>query len=108
MLLGFGVLAVAWQIPVAIIALGLIGIGLGAINTPLLLIIGEFAPVGTYGRAIGIYQLIGDIGGSLGPIIGLEALIRFGGMVTLVVLSAFMGLMVPLAASLWRHERAEG
>lgn len=105
LLVGFVLLSVSWQAPVAVAALGLIGVGLGGINTPLLLIIGELAPPGSHGRAIGIYQVVGDLGGSLGPIIGLEALLRFGGLKTLLSVTLLLTLMLPLAALLRRGER---
>ncbi|MEJ2631716.1 MAG: MFS transporter [Acidihalobacter sp.] len=104
LLAGFALLAVSWQIAVAVAALALIGAGLGGINTPLLLIIGELAPAGSHGRAIGIYQVLGDLGGSLGPIIGLEALLRYGGVATLLSLTALLGFMLPLVVVLWRWE----
>jgi MFS family permease len=104
LLAGFALLAVSWQAAAAVAALALIGAGLGGINTPLLLIIGELAPAGSHGRAIGIYQVLGDLGGSLGPIIGLEALLRYGGVATLFSLTALLGFMLPLVVVLWRWE----
>jgi len=105
LLAGFALLATAWQAAAAVAALALIGAGLGGINTPLLLIIGELVPPGSHGRAIGVYQVLGDLGGSLGPIVGLEALLRFGGMTTLLWLTALLGFMLPLVVVLWRWER---
>jgi len=105
LLLGFILLAVSWRVSGAAAALALIGIGMGGINVPLLLIIGELAPAGSHGRAIGIYQVLGDLGGSLGPIAGLEALLRFGGMEMLLGLTVLLALMLPLAGMVWRRER---
>lgn len=106
LLVGFVMLALAWQAPMAVAALVLIGIGMGGINVPLILLIGELAPEGSHGRAIGVYQVLGDLGGSLGPIVGLEALLRFGSTQMFFGLTALLAVMLPLAGLLWRRERA--
>ena len=102
---GFILLALAHSTLLAATALALIGVGLGGINVPLLVIMGDWVAPSVYGRAVGIYQFIGDIGGSLGPIAGIEAMHRFGGTDTLLALAGFMVLALPLAGSVWRCER---
>lgn len=108
LLAGFTLLALAWQAPLAVAALVLIGIGMGGVNVPLILLIGELAPEGGHGRAIGVYQVLGDLGGSLGPIAGLEVLLRFGSMRMFFGLTVLLAFMLPLAGLLWRRERAAG
>lgn len=105
---GFVLLALSGQAVHAAIALLLIGIGVGAINVPMILFIGELVPAASYGRAIGIYQVLGDLGGSFGPIIGLEAVQRFGGTSALLGVTGLLTAMLPLAALLWRRERGRG
>ncbi|MDA8348090.1 MAG: MFS transporter [Pseudomonadota bacterium] len=102
---GFGVLAFAHTLLPAAVALGIIGIGLGGISVPLIVIMGELIRPEYYGRAVGIYQVAGDIGGSLGPITGLEAITRFGPRDPLAVLAALLLITVPLALVLIRFER---
>jgi MFS family permease len=102
---GFGVLAFAHTLLPAAVALGIIGIGLGGISVPLIVIMGELIRPEYYGRAVGIYQVAGDIGGSLGPITGLEAIARFGPRDPLAVLAALLLITVPLALLLIRLER---
>ena len=102
---GFGVLAFAHTLLPAAVALGIIGIGLGGISVPLIVIMGELIRPEYYGRAVGIYQVAGDIGGSLGPITGLEAIARFGPRDPLAVLAALLLITVPLALVLIRLER---
>jgi MFS family permease len=102
---GFVLLALAHSTVVAAVALALIGIGVGSINVPSLVIMGDWVSAAVYGRAVGIYQFLGDIGGSFGPIAGIEALHRFGSTDTLLAMTAFVVLMLPLAASVWWRER---
>jgi predicted MFS family arabinose efflux permease len=99
------VLAFAPTLLPAAAALGIIGIGLGGISVPLIVIMGELIRPECYGRAVGIYQVAGDIGGSLGPITGLEAIARFGPRAPLVMLAALLLGTVPLALVLRRLER---
>ena len=105
---GFLTLALATQTMHAATALILIGIGVGAINVPMILFIGELVPGASYGRAIGVYQVLGDLGGSFGPIIGLEAMQRFGGTSALLGVTALLTVTIPLAVLLWRRERSNG
>jgi MFS family permease len=90
----------------AIVGMSVLGIGLGGINVPLVVILGELVSADRYGRAIGMYQVLGDIGGSLGPIIGLEAISRFGPGPALTAVAAAMLVTVPLSVALRRRERA--
>jgi MFS family permease len=103
---GFGVLAISTRLSAAVLGLTAIGIGLGGINIPLIIILGELVSADRYGRAIGIYQVLGDVGGALGPIIGLEAVSRFGATRSLSVLTAAVLVTVPLSIALQRCERA--
>ena len=102
---GFALLAFARTLLPAAAALGIIGIGLGGISVPLIVIMGELVHPERYGRAVGIYQVAGDIGGSLGPITGLEAISRLGPSEPLAVLAALLLGTVPLAIVLIRIER---
>lgn len=86
------------------LALAIIGTGLGGINLPLMVILGDLVDRRAYGRAIGIYQFFGDVGGSLGPITGLEGIQRYGAGPVLLCLALLTAVMVPLAVVLWRRE----
>lgn len=102
---GFAVLAAGSGMSAAILGLSAIGIGLGGINVPLIVIVGDLVKADRYGRAIGLYQVLGDIGGSLGPIIGLDAISRFGPAPALAALAVASLVTLPLSAALWRRER---
>jgi MFS family permease len=69
---GFAGLALATHVWSMALALAAIGVGGGALNIPLLTLLSDTARHRTQGRVMGLYQLYGDIGGSLGPIVGLE------------------------------------
>lgn len=103
--IGFGGIAVAdnsWSIT---LALALIGVGSGALNIPLLTLLSDIAPLQTQGRAIGLYQVYRDMGGSAGPIVGLAMGARIGyGPVYAAIAGAMVALAVPLYW-LARHER---
>ncbi len=102
---GFVLLAFAHTLLPAALALAVIGLGLGGASIPLIVIMGELIQPEHYGRAVGIYQVAGDIGGSLGPIMGLEAIARLGPTAPLGVLAALLTVTLPLAALLVRIER---
>jgi MFS family permease len=69
---GFAGLALAAHVWSMALALAAIGLGGGALNIPLLTLLSDTARHQTQGRAMALYQLYGDVGGSLGPIVGLE------------------------------------
>jgi MFS family permease len=103
MAMGFAGLALAahvWSM-----ALAAIGLGGGALYIPLLTLLSDTARHRTQGRAMALYQLYGDIGGSLGPIIGLQlgALTGYG-PIYVAVACAMVIVVVPLYW-LVRHER---
>lgn len=104
---GFALLAISRHTGSTAISLGLIGAGAGGASVPLILLIGELVPAASYGRAIGIYQVFGDFGGSLGPIIGLEAMQRMGATGTLMGATAMLTVTLVLAGLLWRYERPQ-
>ena len=103
---GFAILAASNQIAATVLGLSAIGIGLGGTNVPLIVMLGDLVSPDRYGRAIGMYQVLGDIGGSLGPITGLEAINRFGPTPTLTALAIVLLATVPLALALRRRERS--
>ena len=104
--IGFAVLAASTRLSAAVLGLTAIGIGLGGINVPLIVILGELVSADRYGRAIGMYQVLGDVGGALGPIIGLEAVSRFGPTRSLTALTVALLVTVPLSIALQHREQA--
>ncbi len=75
---GFALLGLSSHLIPAVVGLVLIGAGSGGTSTPLLTLLGDLTPGGRRGNVVGLYQFFGDIGGSLGPIAGLELGGRIG------------------------------
>lgn len=105
--LGFGGLDLAMHAWGMALALAAIGLGSGALTIPLLTLLSDTATPATQGRATGLYQVYGDIGGSLGPMVGLQlgAVIGYGP----IYLGVAVAMLATAAPLYWlvRHERAE-
>jgi len=84
----------------------LAGISFNGITLPLLALLGDITRPERYGRAVATYQIFGDIGGSLGPILGLEAGLHFGLTVTYLAVAGLLALSVPPALWVLRNETA--
>ncbi len=67
-----GLVIVAWAPGLAGMCAGLFALaaGAGAIGSALLALLGELVDAQHRGAAVGLFQLCGDVGGSLGPLIG--------------------------------------
>lgn len=79
------------------LCLMVIGLGSGALTIPLLTLLSDLAPAQAQGRATSVYQVYGDIGGSAGPIVGLQLGAMFGyGLIYLGVAAALLLAMAPL------------
>ncbi|MGN8160062.1 MFS transporter [Salinisphaera sp. RV14] len=68
---GFVILGLATNLTLAIIGLLLIGAGAGGLTIPMLTLLGDVAPARIHGRALSVYQWSSDLGGALGPVLGL-------------------------------------
>ena len=104
---GFGVLVWAHAFWSLGLSLAVIGLGTGALTIPLLTLLSDTAPAHSQGRATGIYQIYGDIGGSLGPIAGLQLGSVVGYVPIYIALAAAMLLVTVPLYWLVRRERAE-
>ncbi|MES1953188.1 MFS transporter [Salinisphaera hydrothermalis] len=71
--IGFVVFGLATNLGLAIIGLLCIGAGAGGLTIPMLTLLGDVAPSHIHGRALSVYQWASDLGGALGPILGLMA-----------------------------------
>lgn len=89
------------------LSLAAVGLGSGALTIPMLTLLSDAAGAGTQGRAMGLYQVYGDVGGSLGPVVGLQVGSAIGyGPVYLGTAAALLASMLPLYL-LARHERRQ-
>lgn len=103
---GFAWLALAQQTWGMALALAVIGLGSGALTVPLLALLSDTVTPQAQGRAMGIYQVYSDIGGSIGPILGLQlgAFVGYGPI--FIGIACAMVLMVLPLYHLARHEHA--
>ncbi len=76
--LGFLLLSKAQTTSVLIVSLIVLGVAIGANNITLLSILGDFSHLNVRGKAVSVYQLLGDIGGTLGPIFGIQLGVSYG------------------------------
>ncbi len=76
-LIGFLILSFTATTAVLIFALIVLGVAIGANNITLLSILGDFSSLENRGKAVSVYQLLGDIGGTLGPIFGIQLGLKY-------------------------------
>jgi MFS family permease len=76
--MGFLVLAVADSVATLIIACVLIGSGQGGTSGPLVALLADLTPSEQMGRASGTNNVLGDIGGGLGPLVSLPLIEAVG------------------------------
>jgi MFS family permease len=54
-----------------VVGVALIGVGVGGTNPPLLAYLGDISPAGDVGKLGGVYNVFGDLGSTLGPLVAL-------------------------------------
>jgi len=87
------------------LGIALMGLATGALSPSLLALIGEVVPPEQRGLAVGVLQLWGDIGGTLGPLVGTT--LFTGSLRTPYLASAaLLCCFIPLAARLVVGERS--
>lgn len=84
--------------------LALIGFGMGSLASPLLALLGNLVPPAMRGSAVGCLQLFGDLGGTLGPIIG-TSMFGMMGAAPYVATAALLVLVLPFIGWLASAER---
>jgi MFS family permease len=75
---GFLILVVLPSLSGVLLGVALIGIGVGGSNPPLMAYLGDISPADDVGKLGGVYNVFGDLGSTLGPIIALPLVARFG------------------------------
>ncbi|MFC6838142.1 MFS transporter [Halomarina ordinaria] len=75
---GFLVLAVADSLGRLLVGCLLIGAGQGGVGGPLMALLADLTPADRMGRATGTNNVLGDVGGGLGPIVSLPAVEAVG------------------------------
>lgn len=75
---GFLLLVFATSFEGLLLACLLIGSGQGGMNAPLIAMLADITPIERMGRATGTNNILGDIGGGLGPLLTLPAIDHIG------------------------------
>jgi MFS family permease len=75
---GFTLLAVVPTLLGILVAVALIGIGVGGSNPPLMAYLGDISHAEDVGKLGGVYNVFGDLGSTLGPVIALPLVARVG------------------------------
>jgi MFS family permease len=104
-LLALGLVVVGLAPGAAGVAGGLVimGLGAGALGAAQLALVGAFVEATQRGAGVGLQQLCGDVGGSIGPIAG-TMLFGVGPAVPYVVCAALAAAFLPVAV--WLARRA--
>lgn len=103
---GFMLLGIAHSLTLTFTGALLVGASVNGITLPMLALLGDITPKDQYGRAVGVYQFFGDVGGSLGPVVGLEAVLHMGLTASYVGMGVLLTASVPAAVWARRRERA--
>jgi MFS family permease len=85
---GFGVLAAVPTLVGVVVAVALVGLGVGGSNPPLMAYLGDISPDDGTGKLGGVYNVFGDLGSTLGPLVALPLVARVGFAVEYLVCAA--------------------
>ena len=69
---GFATIAVAQTLWPLLLGAVLVGLSYNGVTLPMLTLLGDAVSERQHGPAVGVYQFFGDIGGTIGPIAGIE------------------------------------
>ena len=103
---GFAVLAVAQTLWLTLVGAVLVGLSYNGVTLPMLALLGDAVSHRHHGPAVGVYQFFGDIGGTIGPIVGIEAGMNIGLMPLYCSIAVLPALAIPVAVWLrWQERR---
>lgn len=101
---GFALLAVAQTLALMLLGAVLVGLSYNGVTLPMMAFLGDVVSRRQHGPAVGGYQLFGDIGGTIGPIIGIEAAMNVGLEPLYFAIAALPALAIVAALWLRRYE----
>lgn len=102
---GFLLLALVPGLAPVLVAMVLLGVGMGGSTVPLITLLGDLTSSDERGFAVGLYQFFGDAGGSLGPVVGVETVMGIGFVPVYIAVACLLVLTLPLLYWLWLAER---
>jgi MFS family permease len=94
---GFALLALYPSLEATLVGVTLVGIGVGGTNPPLLAYLGDISPADDVGKLGGAYNVFGDLGSTLGPLVALPFATAFGFRVEYLACVALVGVAGLLA-----------
>lgn len=95
---GFLVLAVWPSLVGAVLGVALIGVGVGGTNPPLLALLGDISPADDVGKLSGVYNVFGDMGSTVGPLVALPVAASLGFFVEYAASAGLVVLTAGLVA----------
>ncbi len=102
---GFATLAEAHTLWLALLGTVLVGLSYNAVTLPMMALLGDAVSPPLHGPAVGVYQFFGDIGGTIGPIVGIEVGMKFGITPLYLAIAVLPALAIPFAIWLRGQER---
>lgn len=105
--LGFVLIALSQGLPLLLLASAIIGVFSNSITVPMLALLGDAAGERQHGPAAAIFQWSGDVGGTIGPMAGIELALHLGFGPLYLGLAALSLLVVFAALWLRRYEIAQ-
>ncbi|MGE0583851.1 MAG: MFS transporter [Flavobacteriaceae bacterium] len=103
--LGFVILGIAQTLPMMLLGAVVTGLSYNSVTMPMMALLGDAAGERQHGPAAATFQLFGDIGGTIGPILGIEMAIRVGLEPLYLSLSVLIALAVFVALWLRGYEK---
>lgn len=103
---GFALLALAHTLWLTLLGAVLVGLSYNGVTLPMMALLGDAVSDHQYGPAVAVYQIFGDIGGTIGPIVGLEAGVSIGLLPLYLAIAVLPALA--LVGAFWLRGRERG
>ncbi len=102
---GFAVLALAQALWALLLGAVLVGLSYNGVTLPMMALLGDAVSNRQHGPAVGVYQFFGDVGGTIGPVVGIEAGTNIGLAPLYLAIAVLPALAILFAVWLRSHER---
>ncbi|MEJ2624563.1 MAG: MFS transporter [Pseudolabrys sp.] len=102
---GFATLALAHTLWLALVGTVLVGVSYNGVTLPMLTLLGDVVSRRLNGPAVGVYQFFGDVGGTIGPIVGIEVGMNIGLMPLYIAIAVLPALAIPVTVWLRGQEQ---
>lgn len=105
---GFAILAVANTLPVMLLGAAATGLSYNSVTLPMMALLGDAAGERQQGPAVAVFQWCGDVGGTIGPMLGIEIAAHLGLTELYLFLGAVTALSIVIALWLRGYEQKLG